>query len=96
MTKYLGIIFNIDLQWNKHHKNLTSRAYRTLHLLQRTFSIPDIQVKEQLYTFTVRSQLTYCSQLWRPHLIKHIQILERVQRRATNYILNDYVSTYKS
>ena len=85
MTKGLGIIFNIDLQWNEHHKSLTSRAYRTLHLLQRTFSIPDIQVKKQLYTSIVRSQLTYCSQLWRPHLIKDIQILERVQCRATIY-----------
>ena len=96
MTKDLGIIFNIDLQWNEHHKSLTARAYRTLHLLRRTFSIPDIQVKKQLYTSIVRSQLTYSSQLWRPHLIKDIQILERVQRRATKYILNGYVSTYKS
>ena len=92
MTKDLGIIFNIDLQ---HHESLTFRAYRTLHLLQRTFSISEIQVKK-LYTSIVRSQLTYCSQLMRPHLIKDIQILKRVQRRATKYILNDYVSTYIS
>ena len=52
--------------------------------------------KTKLYTTLVRSQLTYCTQLWRPHLIKDILNIERVQRRATKYILNDYVSDYKN
>ena len=50
----------------------------------------------KLYLSLVRSQLMYYSQLWRPNLIKHIHSLERVQRRATKYILNDYSSDYKS
>ena len=44
----------------------------------------------------VRSQLTYCSQLWRPYLLKDIFTLERIQRRETKYILNDYNSSYKT
>ena len=40
--------------------------------------------------------IMYCSQLWRSNLIKDIHSLERVQRRATKYILNDYSSDYKS
>ena len=44
----------------------------------------------------MRSQLVYCSQIWRPHLIKDILLLERVQRRATKYILNDYNLSYES
>ena len=42
------------------------------------------------------SRLTYCSQLWRPYLLKDISILERVQRRAMKYIFNDYSSSYKT
>ena len=38
----------------------------------------------------------YCSQIWRPNLVQDIQLLERVQRRATKYILNDYTSSYKT
>ena len=44
----------------------------------------------------VRSQLLYCTQIWRPHLMKDILNIERVQRRATKYILNDYTSCYKT
>ena len=50
----------------------------------------------QLYLTLVKSKISYCCQLWRPHLVKDIQSLERVQRRATKYILQDYTSDYKS
>ena len=43
----------------------------------------------------IRSQLTYCSPVWRPHLIEDIKTLEKVQRRATKWILQDYSSDYK-
>ena len=51
----------------------------------------------QYFSFSslVRSQLTYSSQIWRPHLIKEIVALERVQRRASKFILNDFQSTYQ-
>ena len=52
--------------------------------------------KKQLYISLIRSHFMYCSVIWRPCLIKHIQLIERVQRRATKYILNDYISDYKS
>ena len=42
----------------------------------------------------MRSQITYCSIVWRPHLIKDITLVERIQRRATKFILNGYTSCY--
>ena len=63
---------------------------RSLHL----HSAPT-EIKKQLYLSLVRSKLTYCSQLWRPLLIKHITMLENVQRCATTFITNDYSSNYK-
>ena len=54
--------------------------------------------KRLLYPTLVRSRLTYvhCSQLWRPYFLKDISILERIQKRKTKYILNDYHSPYKT
>ena len=47
-------------------------------------------VKFRLYVSHVRSILEYCSLLWSPTNVKDILLLERVQRHATKYILNNY------
>ena len=52
-------------------------------------------IKEQLYLPLVRSQFLFGSVLWKPNLLKDIKTLERLQRRATKYTLNDYASDYK-
>jgi hypothetical protein len=44
---------------------------------------------------TIHSKMSYCSQLWRPYLIKDIVTLKNVQRHATKSILNNYTSNYK-
>ncbi len=93
----LGVIASADLSWSHHYKNLASHAYKTLGLLRRSFRSTDcINAKKSLYLSLVRSQLLYCSQVWRPYLIKDIVLLEKIQRRATKYILKDFVSDYKS
>ena len=55
-----------------------------------------VSVRKLLYLTLVRSHLLYCSVVWRPYLRKHTILLERVQRRATKFILNDYNSDYKT
>ena len=52
-------------------------------------ALPISQIKLHLYITLVRPHLTYCSQLWRPYLIKDILSFERIQRRATKYILSN-------
>ena len=88
----LGINVTNSFSWSDHCNTiLCQKAYRSLHLLRRTIS----GTKRRLYVSLVRSNLTYCSQLWRPYLLKDIQKIERVQRRATKYILNNYENDYK-
>ena len=84
------------LNWVEHYNLMTSRAYRQLGLLRRTFSSPNISARKKLYLSLIRSKLTYCSPIWRPSLIKHIELLETVQRRATKFILNNFELDYKS
>ena len=94
--KDLGLILTEDLSWDKHYKDITARAYKMLGLIRCTIApthSPSTLVR--LYVSLVRSQLLYCMQVWRPHLMKDILNLERIQCRATKYILNDYTSCYK-
>jgi len=37
----------------------------------------------------------YCSYLWKPYQLCNIELIERLQKRATKYILCDYNSDYK-
>ena len=56
-----------------HHDMILAKAYKQLGLICRTFSSSmSIRAKKILYLTLVRSQVTYCSQIWRPHLIKDI------------------------
>ena len=55
-----------------------------------------ILAKKNLYTSLVRSQCSYCSIIWRAQLIKDNKFLENVQRRATQYILSNFSSDYRS
>ena len=94
--KDLGINFTNDLQWNKHYIAITTKAYQTLGLICRTFKQISVTARKQLYISLVRSQLMYCSPLRRPQLLKDIFTLERIQRRATKFILNNYDISYKT
>ena len=95
--KDLGILISHDLSWTNHLVQITSQAYKKLGLLRRTLcSSNSVNTKKILYISLVRSQLVYCSQIWRPFQVKEIKLLEDVQRRATKFILNDYTSSYKS
>ena len=38
----------------------------------------------------------YCSPVWCPHFMKDITKIERLQHRATKYVLQDYNSDYKT
>ena len=95
-VKDLGVHISSFLKSSTHCEFIASNAYKSLGLIRRTFSTHSTIAKKLLYLTLVRSRLTYCSQLWRPYLLKDISLLERVQRRATKYILNDYHSPYKS
>ena len=91
-----GLLMSSDLKWSNHLFVFSCRAYKILGLIRCSFSSGlHVSAKKNLYPTLIRSQLTYDSQIWRPHLIKDILALERIQRRATKYIRNDFHSVYK-
>ena len=81
--KYLGITISSDLSWNSHIDGISSKARRIVGLIYRQFSIHSSpQTLLQLYVSLVRPHLEYTSQIWNPHLIKHIDQLEQIQKFA--------------
>ena len=97
LQRDLGVMVQQDLLWTEHYNKISCKAYMALNLIRRTLPpLASTSLKRQLYLSLVRSHLTYCSQLWRPILIKDIINLERIQRRATKYLLSNNQIDYKS
>ena len=86
----LGININNHIKWNQHVNTITNKANQRLWLIKRTlgFRTP-IQAKLTAYQVMVRSILEYCTPLWNPCTKENLTRLELVQKKATNYILNN-------
>ena len=92
----LGVVISNNLCWTVQYQASIAKANKQLGLLKRTFGrSAAVETRKALYVTLVRSQLTYCSQIWRPYLVKDIIILEKVQRRSTKFILHNTNLTYK-
>lgn len=84
--KDLGVIVTNDLKGTKQCKAAAAKANRVLGMIRRTFATRDKKILKKLYIGLVRPHLEYCVQSWRPHLVKDVKLLERVQRRATKMV----------
>ena len=85
----LGIWISNNLTWRKQVLEQCSKASKMLGFIKRsTRTITNCKARRTLYFTLVRSQMGYATQLWSPQTIDLISRLERVQRRASKYILD--------
>ena len=85
----LGITTDQHLRWNLHiDKVVVAKANRMLGLIKRTCrEIDDRKALRTLHCALVRSNLEYCSVTWSSYTKKGTEKLEKVQNRATKFIL---------
>jgi len=88
-ARYLGINLSKDLQWGNHIQSTAAKSSSTLGLLKRNLSKCPQKLREQAYISLIRSRLEYCAEVWDPYLIKDINILEGIQRRAARFVIQD-------
>ena len=84
--KDLGVLFDSELDFDKHIRGIVNKANRMLGMIKLGFACMDKQIFMNLYPVLVRPQLEYCVQVWSPYKRKHIDLLEGVQRRATKLV----------
>ena len=86
----MGVTLHHQMSWNTHIHQAATRANNTQALIRRNLRTCPKSTKEQCYKTLVRPILEYAAIIWDPHTQSNIQILERVQRRAARYVMNDY------
>ena len=72
-----------------------TKETRTLYFLKRNLSSCSTDVKAAAYLSMVRPLMEYAAAVWDPHHVWDTQELEKVQRIAMRWALNDH-SRYSS
>jgi hypothetical protein len=82
----LGVIISDDLKLDIQVVSAATKANRMLGMLKKSFRSRKLSLWKGLYITYIRPHLEYAIQVWSPHLQRDIDILERVQHRATKVI----------
>lgn len=84
--KDLGIIVTHDLKPSKQCIAAAAKGRSVLGMINRHFKRLSRDQFLSIYKTYVRPHLEYCIQAWSPWLRKDIDVLEKVQRRATRMV----------
>ena len=87
---YLGIILHKSLSWSSHISKISTKASQTFNFLQRNLSKCSPPIKASAYLTLVHRIMKYATVTWEPYKQNNINALEKNQRRAACWAMNDY------
>ena len=94
LVKGLGVTFDPKLNFNHHIYDITHKATKILGILKRTFIFLNKKTFLLLYKSLIGPHLEYANVIWYPKYKFQSISVERVQRCATNLLMETRHMTY--
>ena len=77
---------NANMKLSEQCRIAASNGIQVLGMIRRNITYKEKSLIVPLYKAIVRPHLEHCVHAWNPHLRKDIDMLEKIQRRATKLI----------
>ena len=86
-AKYLGVLLDFKLSFNKHIETVCKKANGVLAFLKRYLYNCNLQIRSQAFMVYIRPILEHASTVWAPYTKSSIEKLEAIQRRTARFVV---------